>query len=215
MKIKITIITLVSLLAIFAIVFQSCKKDNTPACGGLTNLIYGGQIYDIVEIGNQCWMAENLNYQSAFSWWYHNSSANGDVYGRLYTWNAALIACPNGWHLPSDDEWKTLEMTFGMSQTQADNTGWRGKDEGREMKSTSGWNSNANGIYSNGFNALPGGYRESEGSFFNLGSSGYWWSSTDNSGMGAWHRGLYSDFVQIFRYYYSKSYGRSVRCLKN
>ncbi|NOR88188.1 MAG: hypothetical protein GQ527_11315, partial [Bacteroidales bacterium] len=184
-------------------------------CGGETNLTYGGQTYEIVEIGYQCWMAENLNYETTNSWWYENSSANGDVYGRLYIWEAALNACPSGWHLPSDEEWKIMEMALGMSQSQADNTGWRGTDEGEKMKSTTGWYDNGNGTNSSGFNALPGGYRYSNGSFYFLGRSGDWWSSTEYSGSYAWNRNLGNDSDQVFRYNYYKTYGFSVRCLKD
>ena len=63
-----------------------------------------GNNYAVVTIGQQTWFAENLNYQTADSWWYDNSSTNGDIYGRLYTWSAALNSCPAGWHLPSDAE---------------------------------------------------------------------------------------------------------------
>jgi len=174
-----------------------------------------GQTYATIEIGNQTWFAENLNYETSNSWWYDNSSANGDVYGRLYTWEAALSACPSGWHLPSDEEWKTLEMALGMSQSQADNILWRGTDQGTQMKSTSGWYSNGNGTNSSGFNALPGGYRYSSGSFDGLGYYGSWWSATEDSGTGAWYRSLLYDLAQVHRYYHYKTSGFSVRCLKD
>ena len=174
-----------------------------------------GQTYATVDIGSQTWFAENLNYQTTNSWWYDNSSANGDVYGRLYTWEAALTACPDGWHLPTDDEWKQLEMFLGMSQSEADDTGWRGTNEGEKMKSTSGWNSNGNGTNSSGFNGLPGGHRDSSGSFHLLGDHGKWWSSTEYSGAGVWYRGLYYNDDQVGRSGSIKADGRSVRCLKN
>ena len=184
-------------------------------CGGQSNLTYDGQTYEIVEIGNQCWMAENLNYETTNSWWYDNSSANGDIYGRLYTWDAALTACPSGWSLPSDNEWKQMEMALGMSQSEADDTGYRGTDEGEKMKSTSGWNNNGNGTNSSGFNALPGGYRSSSGSFRNLGNRDFWWSSSESSGTFVWGRYLTYDYDQVNRYYYNNTSGFSVRCLKN
>jgi uncharacterized protein (TIGR02145 family) len=174
-----------------------------------------GQEYAYIEIGNQTWMAENLNYQTTDSWWYNNSSANGDVYGRLYTWEAALTACPGGWHLPGDEEWKTMEIALGMSQSEAEGTGYRGTDEGKKMKSTSGWYNDGNGTNSSGFNALPGGYRDSYGSFNYHGNDGHWWSSTEYSGVRAWRRTLRYDYDQARRNDYYKTYGFSVRCLKD
>ena len=184
-------------------------------CEGQANLTYGGQTYELVEIGNQCWMAENLNYETTNSWWYENSSSYGEIYGRLYTWEAALTACPSGWSLPSDDQWKQMEMALGMSQSQANATGWRGTDEGEKMKSTIGWYNNGNGTNSSGFNALPGGYRYSSGSFSYLGYRGYWWSSSERSGTSAWRRRLNYNSGQVRRGDDSKASGFSVRCLKD
>ncbi len=173
-----------------------------------------GQVYNIVTIGTQTWFAENLNYQTTNSWWYDNSSANGDVYGRLYTWNAALTACPAGWHLPSDDEWCTLTQYIDPT-VNCNTTGWSGTDCGYKMKSTSGWYSNGNGSDAYGFTALPGGRRRSSGSFYGLGRYGGWWSSSEYSGTGAWYRLLFYDYDQVCRFSLDKAFGLSVRCLKN
>jgi len=174
-----------------------------------------GQRYKWVRIGKQIWMAENLNYSTKDSWCYINKQINCDKYGRLYNWEAAKKACPVGWHLPSDDEWKQLEMTLGMSQSEANKTAYRGTNEGKKMKSIIGWNKNGNGTNSSGFNALPGGYRNSSGSFYGLGNYGGWWSSTEYSGTGAWYRSLFYNNGQVYRYYNLKTIGFSVRCLKN
>ncbi len=174
-----------------------------------------GQTYNTVTIGNQIWFAENLNYEMGDSWWYDNNNSNGDIYGRLYTWVAALNACPSGWHLPTDDEWKTMEMYLGMSQSETDNIGWRGTDEGEKMKSTSGWGSNYNGTNSSGFNALPGGYFNGNDWFFtSISGLGYWWSSTETSGT-ACNRSLYYNGSQVNRNFSYKSFGFSVRCIKD
>ncbi len=176
-----------------------------------------GQTYAIVDIGNQTWFAENLNYQTANSWWYDNSSATGDVYGRLYTWEAALNACPSGWHLPSDDEWKTIEMALGMSQLEADESEWRGTDEGGKLKEGGEvhWVSpNTGATNSSGFTALPGGYRPAD-SFFALGEKGYWWSATEYDSIRAWFRYLHTTTDQVYRYGSHTTSGFSVRCLKN
>ncbi len=201
-------------------------------------IYYGGQTYETVIIGNQIWMAENLNVGIAIAgsanqtdnstiekYCYDDNTSNCDTYGGLYQWDEMMQynttegvqgICPTGWHLPTDDEWKTLEMELGMSQSEADTTGWRGTDEGEKMKSTSGWNNNGNGTNSSGFNALPGGFRFINGSFFDLGYNGYWWSSSEYSGSSAsWIRHLDYNHDQVDRNYNTKTLGFSVRCLKN
>lgn len=177
-----------------------------------------GQNYTTVDIGSQTWFAENLNYQTTNSWWYNNSSANGNIYGRLYTWDAALTACPSGWHLPNDEEWKTLEMALGMSQSEAEYTGMRGIDEGGKMKEagTTHWDSpNTGAINTSAFTALPGGVRVVNGNFLNYGKNGNWWSSTEFLETGAWCRGLFFNSSSVSRNYTNKMYSYSIRCLKN
>jgi uncharacterized protein (TIGR02145 family) len=160
-------------------------------------------------------MAENLNYETPNSWWYDNSSANGAVYGRLYTWDAALTACPIGWHLPSDEEWKTLEITLGMSQSEVDQLGWRGTDEGDKMKSTNGWSLFGNEKNSSGFTALPGGHRYFLGGFYDLDWGGEWWSSTEDPGDRGWFRVLFFSYAGVLRNLDNKGGGFSVRCVRD
>jgi len=203
-------------------------------CGDILN--YEEQGYSTVLIGTQCWMAENLNvgiridgYQEVQDnsiiekYCYYNNEANCDIYGGLYQWDEMMQyttapgvqgICPNSWHLPTDDEWKIMEMELGMSQTEADGTGWRGTDEGKKMKSTSGWDNNGNGTNSSGFTALPGGYRGS-GSFLDLGKCGFWWSSSENTGSNSWYRSLNFDSDLVLRSSLYKPAGFSVRCLKD
>lgn len=160
-----------------------------------------GQSYDIVTIGNQTWFAENLNFQtypisSTYATYYNNSDDNGDIYGFLYSFSQAEIACPDGWHLPSDEEWRILEMYLGMSSSESWQNGVRGATAkaGLELKSISLW-SETNfgdavlGTNVSGFNALPGG-RISGGSSEFLGFSGNWWTTTEYN-YGFYIRGMF------------------------
>ncbi len=178
-----------------------------------------GQTYNIVMIGSQTWFAENLNYETNNSWLYNNNSANGNIYGRLYTWEAARNACPNGWHLPSDTEWKILEMYLGMSQGEVNNLEWRGTNEGGKIKEagTLHWNSPNTGANNNSeFTALPGGTRNTAGSYWGIGFYGAWWTRTETSSVNAWDRLLDSEHKQIYRIdHNNKSLGFSVRCVRD
>lgn len=150
--------------------------------------------------------------------YYNNDLSNKEQYGGLYNFYAVETGklAPEGWHVPSDDEWKVLEMKLGMTQSQADGTGWRGTDQGRQLKSTDLWTSHANsGINSSGLDMRMGGYRYSSGgSFSNLGTNGYWWSSTPIDSSSAWRRGLYYSEARVSRNAPSKSGGYSVRCVR-
>ncbi len=175
--------------------------------------------YKTVKIGDQWWMAENLAYDAGDGCWaYNNDEANVSTYGRLYNWEVAKSACPNDWHLPTDDEWKQLEMAIGMSQSEVDGTEFRGTNEGTKLKATSGWSSNSNGTDNFGFSALPGGARDWDGSgedwFNGIGLFGYWWSGTERFGFDAWQRSIIYEVTKIDRVNMSKDYGLSVRCIK-
>ncbi len=178
-----------------------------------------GKVYKTVTIGTQVWMAENLNYDTlngTGSWYYNNNSAYAE-YGRLYNWETAMKVAPPGWHLPSDDEWKTLELYLGMSQQQVDGTGWRGTDEGNKLKESGNthWNSPSVGTNSSGFTALPGGYRINFGAFYNIGELGNFYSST-KGGSNPWYRGIYWNESRINRLNNDDGVAAfSVRCIKN
>jgi len=183
---------------------------------------------------NATWQAlGNNNNDKAYC--FFNNDANGEaaIYGALYSWAAAMNGsnssnanpsgvqgiCPTGWHLPGDNEWKELEMFLGMTQAQANAYGYRGTDEGGKLKETgtNHWTSpNTGATNETGFTALPGGIRDgTTGLFHFLGIVSYMWSSTQDSGIYAWYRSLGNDTAQIFRYDNYKSYGFSVRCVKD
>lgn len=162
--------------------------------------------YKTVKIGNQVWMAENLAFKpsSGNYWAYDNNSNNVEKYGYLYDWQTALNACPAGWHLPTDAEWTTLTDYVGGSM------------DGTKIKATSGWYSGGNGTDEYGFSALPGGYRSDDGTIYNVGYYGCWWSSTEtHPAYRAWNRLMHYFNNQVFRLYYNKAWGFSVRCIKD
>jgi len=201
-----------------------------------------GNTYQIVKIGNQWWMAENLkvthyqngdlipNITDSLQWTnltsgaycnYNNDVNNVATYGRLYNWYAvddSRSIAPVGWHVPSDDEWKELEMYLGMSQSDADASGWRGTDEGGKMKETgtTHWNSpNTGATNSSGFSALPGGWRYHTGDFDCMGLNDRWWSVSEYSSMYAWFRVLTYSSSQVYRGFYDKQFGYSSRCVRD
>ena len=189
-----------------------------------------GYTYSVVEIGDQCWFSENLrstvyadgtSIPEVTNGWgpgvqygarcdYENDAGNVATYGRLYNWYAVDDSrglCPSGWHVPTDGEWTDLE-DYITSQ------GFSGM-EGTALKSTSGWFGGGNGTDDFGFSALPGGERSYFfGSFNSAGTHGQWWSSSPGFG-GAWYRDLNYYGSAIGRHYAQRSFGWSVRCLRD
>ncbi|MCF8234074.1 MAG: PKD domain-containing protein [Bacteroidales bacterium] len=204
-------------------------------CPGTPTVTYGGQTYNTVLIGDQCWLKENLNIGTRIDgseemedngtiekYCYDDDENNCDEYGGLYQWDEMMQyitqegvqgICPDGWHLPSDDEWCTL-TTYIDPTVDCDETGWSGTDAGYKMKSTSGWYSNGNGSDAYGFAALPGGWRRNSGNFRYVEKGARFWSSTDY-GTNAWIRGLRYSIDGVLRGYDGQEFGFSVRCLKD
>ena len=188
----------------------SCKKDKTTTTDTCVTFSDSrdSQSYTTVKIGSQCWMAKNLNYAVAStSWCYNNTTSNCTNYGRIYSWTAASSACPSGWRLPSDADWKTLEIALGMTQADADADGsYRGTDQGTKLK--------VNG--SSGFNALLAGLRDPSGNYNDLSSVGYYWTSTvGNLSTLYYRRTVSSSEPTVYRGSMNLSNGFSVRCLQN
>ena len=215
------------------------SNDGNKTCGG-TITDADGNTYNTVQIGTQCWMAENLNIGTMINgssnqsnnstiekYCYDDNTTNCDTYGGLYQWDEMMQyattegtqgICPTGWHLPTDAEWMTLEeeveSTTGVNWNT---TGWRGIDAGGNLKEagTTHWNSpNTGATNSSGFTGLPGGYRYTDGSFDLLTNYAFFWSSSEY-GSDAWTRNLYYGSAQVYRNGYDKAYGFSVRCVRD
>lgn len=224
------------LTALMLVLMIGCGGDDT------VTMDVDGNVYQTVTIGSQVWMAENLkvthyrngdpipNVTDGSTWSglstgaycnYNNDINNVATYGRLYNWYAvddSRNIAPEGWHVPTDEEWKQLEMYLGMSQAEVDSTVWRGTDEGGKLKETdtTHWlRPNTGATNESGFSALPGGIRHFYGGFNYMGYLAYFWSSTERSSSYAWTRGLHDYYSQVGRGYYSKHGGFSVRCVRD
>ncbi len=167
------------------------------------------QQYDLVEIDTFIVMAENLNYDAGGGncWYYNNNSAFADPYGRLYDWQTAKDACPSGWHLMTDEEWNAIiDYLGGISIA-----GGKLKETG-----TSHWDApNLEGTNESGFSAVPGGYRENNGNFINMGVVGYYWSTEEGAMGSAYCRKLFNNSGEIQRIPVLQTDGNSVRCIKD
>ena len=167
-----------------------------------------GKAYRTVKIGDQVWMAENLNFDYSGSKCYDNDSNNVEKYGRLYDWETAKKACPPGWHLPSNEEWQTL-VDFAGGE----------KFAGKKLKAKNGWNDyegkSSNGTDEFGFSALPGGSGSSAGSFHNVGRYGNWWSASESNSNYAYSRRMSYYREDAYLFNYDKSNLLSVRCLQD
>jgi len=176
-----------------------------------------GQTYKTVKIGEQTWIAQNLNYKTDSSWCYKNADSNCVKYGRLYTWNAAKEVCPIGWKLPDTADWNRLAKTVGGKRLKECHEEcyyvWEGA--GKKLKSKCGWYKNGNGTDNYGFSALPSGYRFSDGSFGSAGHYGLWWTATDGSSDYPYGRDVDYNDDYVYEYNDDKSYGYSVRCVAN
>lgn len=174
--------------------------------------------YRAIKLGDQYWMSENLNFSMQGSNAYDYSANSASIYGRLYDWNTAQSACPAGWHLPSDNEWRQLEVFLGMDANTSLMEWYRGGAEGGMLKEQGNqyWTApNAGATNISGFTARPGGYRAPGGQFGGINTHAGFWSSTGNTEGKAIYRALHTDKSQAGRDWYDKGYGFSIRCVKN
>jgi uncharacterized protein (TIGR02145 family) len=177
------------LFAVFAAmsVLTACGDDSSNSASNGT-ISFGtladprdGQTYKTVQIGNQVWMAENLDFKTADSYCYNDSTEYCEKYGRLYTWATAKESCPMGWHLPSKEEWLTLFAVVGDSSSAC-----------QGLKSTNGWFDNLNGTDDVGFSMLPGGFRDVGGTYLNEKRVAFFWSSAENDNSFAYYMSFVS-----------------------
>ncbi len=158
-----------------------------------------------MKIGNQEWMAENLNFKGSLAqetWCYENKTEFCAKYGLLYAWNAAIKACPGGWHLPDTTEWNSLILTVGGIETA-----------GSALKSASGWENNGNGTDAYGFNALPAGHRAV--GFADEKRIAFFWSSTENIDNFAYYTAVGFEDDSTHQGPIYKELAFSVRCIKD
>jgi uncharacterized protein (TIGR02145 family) len=196
----------------FLFMLMGCKR---PVEFNPTDLIDArdGNRYSTVMYGSQRWMAENLNYDL------NNSKVNPNnpitEYGRLYTFEQASVACPTGWHLPTDAEWQTMELHLGMSAAELGFRGYRGGILGRGLKSTTGWLLK-NGSNELEFNVYPTGiYNNVKNAFEELTYQAYFWTVTDDGNGQVFYRGLTKDFDGIYRETIEKGRALSCRCVED
>lgn len=224
------------------LITSSCGKEEV-AVGGKpetsTMVDVDGNVYVTVKIGDQWWMAENLkvtrftngdpisNVTDAQQWsalqspayclFEGNSSAPGLLYNGFAV-SATQQLAPQGWRIPTDDDWKKLERHLGMSAVDA--SSWRGTTQGDQLKEagTASWTrfSDVWGTNESGFTAKAGGCRMPTGTWGTPGlfATGFWWSSTDKEDGKLWYRHLDYKRSDIFRQYASSKYGFSIRCVK-
>lgn len=231
----------IGLFSILSIVSCDDKEEQKILIEKGTVTDVDGNVYETVKIGNQWWMAENLkvtHYNDSSpifnadlnSEWildsssYRSYTSLGLVPGMLYNWNAVNDTrriAPKGWHIPTDAEWKELETFIGMSSNDADKTSWRGTDQANKLRKEgfSEWTQFESIWSSNdyGFSALAGSCILYNGEVGQPGlkNTGFWWTSTLNQDGKPWYRYMDYKKTNIFRYYDVKSYGFSVRCIKD
>jgi uncharacterized protein (TIGR02145 family) len=212
----------------------------TPSLVGTFTDSRDDHVYKWVKIGDQTWMAENLAYlpsvfpptagSGSMDLYYYvqgynsgnveeaKATANFQEYGVLYNSLSAFSACPSGWHLSSDEDWKTLEKYLGMSPSDADQTGIRGSDDlQKKLQSKSGWELPAyyRGNNSTGFSAVQGGQRDSDGVFRGLTFQSSFWSPAQWDIFNFQARTLPGPCQGIERNVKNYDTGLSVRCVKN
>lgn len=222
--------------------YTTLEMDIGMPCPDLPSFTWEGQTYTTRRIGAQCWMAENLNSgtmingnveqednQVVEKYCYNNDPDYCNFFGGLYQWDEIMDyefkpgkqgICPDGFHIPTDDEWKILEgeidSEYGVGDPQWDLTGQRGTDVATRLKSTSGWINLSSGTNDYKLNILPVGIYHYLGYFTATRSNGRFWTSNIGVGNGAWYRSINSGYATVYRNNHGdRDSGFSLRCLKD
>jgi uncharacterized protein (TIGR02145 family) len=237
--------------SILLIAVVSCNKGN-PVANSNSNTVTDveGNVYRTVKIGNQVWTAENLqttkyndgspilNITDKITWdscyftltaayCHYNNTTNSDSikkFGVLYNWfavNTGILA-PSGWHVPTDEEWDTLQDYLIVNGYNWDET-TTGNKIAKSMAAQTDWKSSSESSLGNdlpqnnksGFSALPSGVRDIDYGFYGRDSNSYWWSSTNGGACGSWYRGLSLDYEDFLKPFNAKSSGFSVRLVRD
>lgn len=195
-------------LVVGAVCLTGCGGEDNPTDnggGGGNNCTSAEKCKSDVMPDGKTWLTENLNVKTADSWCYGNDDANCKKYGRLYTWAAAAGACRSiGWRLPDKVDWETLVDTIWETSHLLG---------GDALKSTSGWKAGGNGEDTYGFTALPGGWRDGDGSFDYESSDGNWWTDTEDFS-NIWIKAMSYSNSTVQGPRAGSNWGLSVRCIK-
>jgi len=200
------------LLLLIFVKSSYCYSQNT---GTFTDR-RDNHIYKWIKLGDQIWMGQNLAFKADEGCWaYDDDHKNVDVYGYLYDWNAAMTSCPDGWHLPADQEWEKLAVYVSQNYDGCEKKDENWINVGDFLKSDKGWNFDGNGNNLTGMSFVPGGWRSYVGDFKAIEESCSFWSSTLNNETSAWKRGVVYKDTEFKRSYSLGATGFSVRCIKN
>jgi len=239
---RFTAAVILVLMFMVILMTSSCGEEETgePSKPETSTMVdVDGNVYVTVKIGNQWWMAENLKVTHfrngdpisnildgqqwsglqtpAYAVFEGNNAAPGLLYNG-YAVSATQQLAPQGWRIPTDDDWKTLERHLGISSVDA--SSWRGTTQGDKLKEkgTVSWTrfEDVWGTNESGFTAKAGGCRMPTGIWGTPGlfATGFWWSSTEKQDGKLWYRHLDYKRSDVFRQYGSSNYGFSVRCIK-
>ena len=207
---------------VFTAILTNCQVlTNNPALSVFSSVstktytdTRDNHVYKTIKIREQTWFAENIDFNMPESWYYHDTLLNIIDSCRLFSWNAAMHACPEGWHLPSDSEWCVLEAylddRYSISDTIWRELGYRGYDAGKKLKSLLSVRDDKQRN-----SRKLSGYRSACGLFNQSGKEESFWTSTEIDSTYKWFHGVNVGYDGAYRAFCHKKYGFSVRCVKN